>query len=174
MKRSLLLLLFACGTAPISFADLSNAIFAYSPSGSQELILNGTTILSATSSDSYDQTGNNLHSGGGVGNYIAGVCGSNDSCFGFNFNYHDFFVFDLANVVGPITSAQLSIGNPNPSGYISQASSLTYNSWDVSTSIATLIAAQSGQVGIFNDLGSGTQFGSTTVTDAFRRHSGAH
>ena len=36
----------------------------------------------------------------------------------------------------------------------------------VTTSIATLISAQSGQVGIYNDLGSGVQYASTVVTAA--------
>jgi hypothetical protein len=166
MKRLPLLVLLACGTASLSFAGFSDAIFAYTPFGNQELILNGTTILRATTTGWYDQTGTNDTNGPGISNYIAGVCGSSDACSGNNFNYNDFFVFNLASVVGPITSAQLSIGNPTTDGYVNPAPSEVYNSWDVSTSIATLIAAQSGQLGIYNDLGSGVLFGSTTVTAA--------
>lgn len=93
-------------------------------------------------------------------------CGSSDACFGNDLNEHDFFVFNLGDVTATITSAQLSIGNSANNGYISPNPTETYNVWDVSTAITTLIANQTGRVDIFNDLGSGTQYASRTVSAA--------
>jgi hypothetical protein len=84
--------------------------------------------------------------------------------------FHDFFVFDLSGVPYTIASAQLELSNPSD-GYYSTNSSDTYTSFDVSTPIASLEAAGSGtgnlnEVAIFKDLGSGTQYGSVTVSSA--------
>jgi len=160
MNRIAILVGGALGAASFCFAGTSQAIFAFSPSGSQQLILNGgDTVLDATNTGWYDQTGFSEN----AGNYIAGVCGSSDACVGDNLDANDYFVFDLSDVSGAITSAELSIGNPT-SGYISPNPSETFNVWDVSTPISTLIASNTGQVGIYNDLGSGNLYGSTSVS----------
>jgi PEP-CTERM motif len=80
-----------------------------------------------------------------------------------NIDHRSFFVFNLAGLSGTIESASLNIFNPS---YSSPDPTETLGIFDVSTSIATLIANGAGQVGIYNDLGSGTLFGSTSVSAA--------
>jgi hypothetical protein len=76
---------------------------------------------------------------------------------------NDYFVFDLSGISQEITSAQLTLSNPF-GFYVSPDPSETINFSDVSTPINQLEATGSGQVDIFNDLGSGTSFGTQTVT----------
>jgi hypothetical protein len=59
----------------------------------------------------------------------------------------------------------LSIGNA-PGGYFSSKPSLTYRVWDVATSVDALTATNTGQIGIFDDLGSGVEFGERIVSSA--------
>ncbi len=126
-------------------------IFGFSPSGTQQLILNGNTIVNASNTGWYDNNG--THSSFNA-NYIAGICCG-------PLDHRDFFVFFVPNL-GTITSATLSIGN-SANGYVSPRSSDTYRVFDVSTSIATLVANQAGRVDIFNDLGTGTLYASRSV-----------
>jgi hypothetical protein len=77
----------------------------------------------------------------------------------YDIGYRNFFVFDLANVSGQITSAYLyadevSCGYGSPS---------TYTLYDVSTPIPSLTPTQSGATSIFDDLGSGTALGSVAL-----------
>ena len=140
-----------------AYGGTVGVFFGNTPFGQQELILNGSTTLQATSTGWWDSTGGHFASNS---NY--GVGDGNTTP-----DHHDFFVFDLSNVLGPITSAQLSIGNPsNGFGDGSPAGTSSLSIWDVSTPISTLIADGSGQIGIFNDLGSGTLFASRTVSAA--------
>ncbi len=59
----------------------------------------------------------------------------------------------------------MNIFNP-AGGYSSGKPSDTYSVFDVSTSIAALESSGSGQETIFNDLGSGVSYGTTTVSSA--------
>jgi PEP-CTERM motif len=103
----------------------------------------------------YDSTG--LHDPTNV-NYIAGDLGGNE--------FRDWFIFDLTSLVGQtILSASLALANPS-GGYTSLDATENYALFDVSTSPATLALGGSGLVGIFNDLGTGTSFGSRTVSAA--------
>jgi hypothetical protein len=166
MRRLTLVLSCALLTAAVSFGENSRAMFGYSPNGTQQLILNGTIILQASTAGWYDETGANNTNGPGISNYIAGICGSSDACDGNNYNQHDYFVFDLSGVTATITSAQLSIGNLNSTGYIDPNPRAVYSCWDVSTPIPELIASQSGRPGIFQDLGSGFWYANTVVSAA--------
>jgi hypothetical protein len=127
--------------------------FGGSPAGSQELILNGSTVIDtscAACTGWYNNSG--VHDDTNP-NYIVGTI----STTGFN----DYFVFDIP--VGlVITSAQLSIGNPG-NGYDSASTSLLWSLFDVSTPVETLESPQSGATAIYNDLGSGVLYGSTSV-----------
>ena len=88
---------------------------------------------------------------------------------------NNFFLFDLSGVSGPITSATLRVYNPNapvsagfPYGYTSSDPTENYAVFDVSTPVANLasgygIGSLAGQA-IFRDLGSGQNFGMTTVS----------
>ncbi|MBI4902156.1 MAG: BACON domain-containing protein [Acidobacteria bacterium] len=73
----------------------------------------------------------------------------------------NFFVFDLTGLAGKITGAKLRAYNPT-SGFLGPGSEV-YTLFDVSTALDTLIPIKGG-VNTFTDLGTGTQFGSVTVT----------
>jgi hypothetical protein len=77
----------------------------------------------------------------------------------------NFFVFDLSGLTLPIVSASLNLTDVK-GGYHSPLTSDTYGLFDVSTPISALVASGSGQTAIFNDLGSGTSYGSQTITMA--------
>jgi len=84
-------------------------------------------------------------------NYIAGIGDF----------YRNYFVFDRSGVSGTITGATLRLtipGTPDPDG-ISSAGN--YSLFDVSTAIADLKADQSGLTGVYDDLGTGTSYGSS-------------
>lgn len=130
----------------------------------------GADVMSWSDSGWYDSTGFHVDVNN---NYIVGFQGTYLAS-GPPITFNDFFVFDLSTVSGPITSAVLSVFNPACSivcGYQSQSRTETYTVFDVSTPIGTLEANHTG-VGsalapaIFNDLGSGTIFGSRTVSAA--------
>ena len=152
-------LLFLGSFAPLASAGTVGNLFVHSPTGTQQLILTigGTQTVSASFTGWWDSTGfhdpTNLNYGVGDGNTTP--------------DHHDFFVFNLANVAGTITAAQLSIGN-DVAGYAAGVppTTSTYQMYDVSTSIAALEASNSGQVAIFNDLASGTSFAARTVSAA--------
>ncbi len=94
---------------------------------------------------------------------------------GFEFN--NFFVFDLT-AYHAISSAVLQVyllgdsETPTPpvtifpaGGYISHDSAETWDLFDVGTDIGTLVGGTGG-VSAFDDLGSGTAFGSVVITAA--------
>lgn len=90
-------------------------------------------------------------------NYIVGDCS-----FGCGISeFRDFFVFNLAGVSSNIVRATFSIEEPG-FGYSSANPTETYTLFDYGGSIATLTAGTGG-VTAFNDLGSGTMFGSQTT-----------
>jgi hypothetical protein len=111
-----------------------------------------TFTLNATDSGWYDNIG--FHDPGNT-NYIVGRAG--------NVLFHNFFVFNLAGVSGTITSATLRL---NTAIYSSLDATETYTLFDVTTSIASLTAGGSGLVATYNDLGSGTAFGSRVYSSA--------
>jgi hypothetical protein len=108
--------------------------------------LAGATTITATDSGWYNDIGTHDASNQ---NYIAGLC---SDCGGAT--YRNFFVFDLSSIVGSITSATLRLDTANV------VSSGIYDLFDVSTPIDALTAGGSGLTGIYNDLGSGSTFGS--------------
>lgn len=143
-------LLFAGGALALP----SNAFFSFSPFGVQELIITtdaGVFTISASTTGWWDENGDHLSSNP---NYIMGVCGADDSCFGDNLDRRDFFTFDLSNVTGTILSASLNIGN-SASGYYGPAGGLALSFFDVFTDLDVLSGSGSGLTGIFADLGSG-------------------
>jgi PEP-CTERM motif len=113
--------------------------------------------LDATASGTYHSNGSFFLSG----NYAAGWFPSPASPPG---ELRDFFVFNLTGVTGPITAATLRAFNPS-SGYSSPDANETWTLFDVSTSLATLTGGGGG-LAAFNDLGSGTSYGSATAAFA--------
>jgi len=166
MKKALLFGLISLVLVTVASASTSMAIFAftYSPYqlGDVELQTNsGNTVSTLTGW--YDITG--MH-GAGNPDYIVGLCGSGDSCNGGNDVFNNFFVFNVP--AGTSTSATISAYLPNPgnglSAFYCNCTSLTYQLWDVTTPVGQVMASNSGRVDIYNDLGSGTFFGSAVVT----------
>lgn len=143
----------------------SNAVFAYTNSGSEAttLTLNNSVILTATARGWYQSNG--VANGSSSGNnYIAGVCGSSDECGGSDVPLRNWFLFDLEGITFPVTSATLSLYVPSPNGYISPNPSITYTTYDVETAPATVVAG--GGIPVYDDLGSGIAFGSVVATNA--------
>lgn len=87
-----------------------------------------------------------------ITNYVAGLC---TDCGGGT--YRNFFVFDTSAVAGTVTAATLRLR----SGFIATAG--VYDLFDVTTPIGILIAEGFGRVQIYDDLGTGTQFGSANL-----------
>jgi hypothetical protein len=95
---------------------------------------------------------------------------------------NNYFLFDLSGVSGTITAATLKVYNPSapaspgfPFGYTSGAPSETYTLFDIAAPFYSVPLPSGNYVAgygqgsptgqaIFNDLGSGTSFGSTTVS----------
>lgn len=128
------------------------------------LVLNGTAhavVLPAVDHGWYDDSGDHSPSND---NYLVGEGGAE-----LEF-YHDWFVFDLSSISGPVTGATLRAYNVDTSvapedGYQSPDPSETWTLYDVSTSIADLVGGTGG-LSAYNDLASGTTYGSTVVTAA--------
>lgn len=75
---------------------------------------------------------------------------------------HNWFVFDLP-AEGTITAATLSAYLPDD-GYMSPHPYEIWALYDVTTDIGVLVAGGAGLVDVFEDLGSGTNYGEVTVT----------
>jgi PEP-CTERM motif len=111
-------------------------------------------ILDASNSGFYNDVGNQQ-----FGNYIVGRLTIPSQVS------NDYFVFDLTGVKGNISSATLKLTNPTD-GYSSQDLNETFTIFNVATPIGTLLKPGGLMPGIFLDLGSGTSYGSGTVSAA--------
>jgi hypothetical protein len=113
--------------------------------------------LEAVDSGAYFANG--LHNPG-IENYLTGVFGQ---------EHRSFFVFDFSSVVGTIEAATLRLFNPEVSeflhGYVSPDPTETLNIHHVSTPAADIVV-NTGGITSFNDLGSGTLYGSKIVSAA--------
>jgi hypothetical protein len=128
-------------------------LFGYSPVGSQ-ILTDGSNSIQATQTGWFDQEG--THNAGNT-NYFVGN-------FGGNFELRNFFSFDARGV---FNSAWLEIGNQGGTGggggfNPGAGTSVTWTLYDLATTIDTSL--QYSDVSIFNDLGTGTVYGSVTVS----------
>jgi PEP-CTERM motif len=80
------------------------------------------------------------------------------------FGFRSFFVFDLTSVAGTVSSVTLRLTVP-ASGYSGNATE-TFGLFDVSTSIATLVAGGASVPGVYDDLGTGVTFGALVMSNA--------
>lgn len=87
-------------------------------------------------------------------NYIVGIC-----CGGNN--HHNFFTFDLSSLTDTVISARLELQRYD---YLSPDPSETLGLFAVSTDAATLNNNNGTSSAIFNDLGTGTSYGSFVVS----------
>jgi Bacterial pre-peptidase C-terminal domain len=74
-------------------------------------------------------------------------------------------VFDESKLYGTVLDAKLQAFNPS-GGFSSDKPTETYGLFDVTTPLSQLEATNFGRIDIFNDLGTGTQYGSQTVSSA--------
>ena len=107
--------------------------------------------INAQNAGWYNQLG--LHTTGNP-NYIAGNVEYSIGAMDYSFIYHNFFVFDVGNINEPITSATLQFHSYEVKGIG------TYNLFDVLTPPEMLDINTADSVDTFNDLGTGTTFGS--------------
>lgn len=97
-------------------------------------------------------------------NYIAGLCGSSDSCRGDDVEVRNWYAFSLVTTAfTSITSASLLLDVPNPGSgdqgvYVSPLGNPTYTLWDVTQPTGNFTGGTAG-LAEYNDLGSGTSFG---------------
>lgn len=167
LPRTLLAAAALSCTSLASVAGPSDHSFAWTHEvGSATLLINGSDLRTATNRGWVNDSGSN-NFGGATSNYIAGICGSSDSCNGSDDDHHNYFAFDMG-AAGTITSAVLNLYQPSPAetaggtpGFLSQYPSLTYSLWD-----ATLNPTTDSGVGLYTDLGSGISFGSIVLTSA--------
>lgn len=119
-----------------------------------------TINLEAIDMGNYNSTG--LHDPNNT-NY---VIGDDISQGGISLQYRNFFVFDLSSLGAgdQIIDAHLEVYQDN--GFVSPSPSETWEAWDVTTAVDTLRAGGSGKTSIYNDLGTGTSYGSQEVTEA--------
>ena len=147
----------------------TRAVFASSDGAAQITRLQvstttGTVDLNATFRGWYSADGSN-NGRSPAGNYLAGRCDAVPLCFTPAIVLNNWFTFDLANVTGrTITGATLFLDSPAGVGYLSANPSETFSLFDVATVLNTLGIAVG--VSIFNDLGSGTLFGTRSVSAA--------
>lgn len=80
--------------------------------------------------------------------------------------YRSFFVFDIPELTEVAEGATLSLWMP-VGGFLSDQTFETISIWSVETSVSSLVASHGAGaegIDIYNDLGSGTNYGSTQVT----------
>jgi hypothetical protein len=112
-----------------------------------------TTTLTWVDSGAYTAAG--AHDPANT-NYIAGNC-VEPWCQTVPGDFRNFVVFNTVPLAGPVTSGILRLRN----GFVPVGG--VYSIFDVTTSITTLLAGGTGLTGIYDDLGSGVFYGSTTV-----------
>jgi PEP-CTERM motif len=116
--------------------------------------------INASDTGAYDSAGNHTAT---AQNYITGLSLT---------ERRSFFVFDLTGVSSPITSATLNLWNPNTNphpccqGYRSPSATETFNLFDVNTPSSTVTGGGTGLTSVFDDLGTGTLFGSYVASAA--------
>ena len=136
--------------------------------------LTAATTLTATISGWFASDGRNVRNGlAALQNYAAGW---DPVDFEQGVLLRDFFVFNLSGVSGTIGSATLNLYLPNKPpdsgfGYLSFEASESYQlTSTTNTSVADIVQVygpgNSKGLSIFNSLGTGTVFASTTVTAA--------
>jgi hypothetical protein len=150
MKISVLLAGAALALAAMPAAATTSYLFGFSPSGSQQLIVNGGGGINTTNTGWFTAPGR--HDAGNT-NYFVG----NDG----RWEYRDFASFDAP--IGAV-SAQVALGNDPTRGLFFGAgvTSVTLTLYDVSRQ---LNANQDYlDPAIYNDLGSGVVYGSVTIS----------
>jgi hypothetical protein len=111
-----------------------------------------TITISAADSGTYTSSGFHLSTNK---NYTTGISGGTED--------RSYFVFNLPLFSAPIISAELQLTNP-ANGYTSPDAFEIFQLFDVLTPISSLQATNFTATSIFADLGTGTAYGSRTVS----------
>lgn len=158
-----LTLLVGSGLNPLP-AIAAEFLYAGSIGLPNTLSLNGSTVLS-TGQSQFDFGSNNQGwwsatslNGTFNGNYFVGDLSNDGSDL-----YNNFFTFDISEVPEPVTSATLNLQRELGASYSGRLTQ-SYSLFDVSTDAATLNNNVGTSSTIFNDLGSGKQYGNFNVT----------
>lgn len=117
----------------------------------------GTTVLTASDVGWYNSNGEHLAFCKG---FMVGYAGAFDGL-----TYRSYYLFDLRNVKGTITSATVRVFS-DAYGFDSPNASETLGLFDVSTPASLLQFGQTGAYGVYKDLGTGKLFGTGTVSTA--------
>jgi hypothetical protein len=140
----------ALGTLVVSPAQAQNYLFGLSGTDPAVLNLNGgaTTLIST---DSGHYSSNGFHAIV-VTNYVVGEAGAFPP-------ENNFFVFNISQLTGPVTSASISINTEDQEG-----GPHLYTLFHVATAVDILVTLDQSPgptgIAIHNDLGSGIQYGS--------------
>lgn len=121
---------------------------AIAPPGSVTEPPPGSVVLDAVSRGTWRSDGAPAADGSSV---VEGVNGCGSTA-----DYNSFFLFDLAGVAGPFSSAELRLEVVNYSG---PDPSETLSVWDV-TSPIPILTGNVDDINVYNDLQTGTAFGS--------------
>jgi hypothetical protein len=157
---------------PVALAAPSHAVFAFSGIGGEIARLELTTDTGVHNLDAttrgWIQLNGTSNGASPTNNYLAGLCGSSDSCGAGDTTHRNWFVFDLVTTAfSNILSARLLLTVPDPGGgdqgvYVAGGDPL-YTLRQVTTPISAFTSDTAGAAG-FVDLGDGTTFGSRTYT----------
>lgn len=154
MRHAIIVALAATAFAASPAAAVSSYLFGYSPSGSQSLTFNGTNV-GIGQHGWFDQNG--IHAA------------FNDNYYVGDGEYRDYFVADAAPGA---TSVSIDIGNNIGTGlaFGPGVTAVTWTLYDVNTLTQSDISANidntsfAGRTDVFNDLGTGTVYGSVVLT----------
>ena len=112
-----------------------------------------TVTLSSSHRGWFDQQG--FHDGTNTGYTVGDVSGLPSG------RLRNFFVFDLSGVSGTVVSASFSAVNPGGEGPAD-----TFTLRDVTTPVASFTGTANGAAAVYDDLGTGTVYGSASLAGA--------
>jgi hypothetical protein len=113
---------------------------------------NATLTVNATARGYYTNVTWNISSGNTVTGWLTG-----------GLQYHSYFVFPLPEFTGSVDSVTLRLEHElYESGHLSESFAV----FDVSTPIDELVALEADPLGTFDDLGTGTQYGTFTLNES--------
>jgi hypothetical protein len=150
-------------TGPVP--NTSDYLFGFSDyDGNEKLTLGlaggGTVVLDTNGNQGWwSATDSNIPGPNGNTNYIVGQLGTGASAF----NINDFFIFNTASLVGNVVvSATLSVTQYQGLSDTGNTTE-TLRLGSVSTSAATLVGTSGTSAAIYNDLGAGSLYATSTL-----------
>ncbi|HEV3024661.1 MAG TPA: hypothetical protein VGX76_19430 [Pirellulales bacterium] len=158
----------ACCVSAASQASAGTYLFGFSSGNSNQLLVDSTTGSFAFSTADNQLTGGANNQGWWSGT-VTNVTGNDNYIVGVpdgNHQLNNYFTFNLAGLTGNVLGARLVVGQGTGSGAAGAgpAIDVCYSLYDVSTRPTTLSDESASWNGtIYNDLGSGSNFGSFSL-----------